>query len=61
MNYNTEIIRTYMDYLDLICKTFNNKLIQKFTFYNQLGMGKQTFSRKLESKSFTPDSSIKIS
>ena len=60
MNYNTDIIRTYIEYLDLICQAFDTKPIQKKPFYTKLNMERHSFERKVKAKSFSLYGSIAI-
>ncbi len=60
MNYNTDIIRTYIEYLDLICQAFDTKPIQKKPFYTKLNMERHSFERKVKAKSFTPTEVLQL-
>jgi len=60
MLINIDIIHSYVENLEKICKLFLETKIEQKKYYDAIGMNRLTFARKIRQRTFSPDEFLKL-
>jgi hypothetical protein len=61
MLIDTNIIIKYGEYLEMVCKLFEEGKLERKKFYDAINMERHTFARKVKQRSFTTGELLSLS